>query len=88
MDAVVKRIESIVNSKVDSPHCLIELSTSEVKTMERNMIIVGGLSFMKETKKGPMISTYDDTNVDKSVHLTERSSIINGTTMTRGGTFV
>ena len=84
MDAVVKRIESIMNSKADSPHCIMELSTSEVKTMERNIIIAGGFSFMQETKKGPMISTYDDINVGKNVHLTERSSIINSTQMTRG----
>ena len=33
------------------------------------MIIVHGLSFMQETKKGPMISTYDDINVGKGASI-------------------
>ena len=75
MDAVVDCIELYMPSKVNSPHYLMELSTSEVKSLENNMITLGGLSFESKTKKGQKISTYEDVNVGKGVHLKE--SIIN-----------
>ena len=72
IDAVVDRIELYMSSKIHSPHCLMELSTSEVKSLHNNMITLRGLSFESKTKNGPKISTYEDVNVGKGVHLLER----------------
>ena len=60
MDAVVERIESVMNSKTDSPHCLMELSRSEAKILENNMITLGGLSYKIKSKKAPKTSSYKD----------------------------
>ena len=68
-----------MTSKVNSPHCLMELSTKEVKKLEYNMIILGGLAFKCKTKKGPMIATYEHIKLGKGVHLIDRVLHINGT---------
>ena len=68
-----------MSSKVHLPYCLMELSTGEVKSLHNNMITLGGLSFESKIKNGPKISTYEDVNFGKGVHLTERVSLINGT---------
>ena len=35
MAEVVERIKAIINGKADSPHCLMEMSKSEVKVLEK-----------------------------------------------------
>ena len=83
MAEVVERIKAIINGKANSPHCLMEMSKSEVKVLEKNMITLGGLSYERKSKKGPMISTYENIHFGRGVHLIERSSLINGERMKR-----
>ena len=83
MDEVIERIKAIMNSKLDSPHCLMEMSTSEVKVLEKNMITLGGLSYERTNKKGHIISTYENIHFGEGVHVIERSSLINGEQMKR-----
>ena len=83
MDEVLDHLKSYMTSKVQSPHCLMELSTSEVKCLHNNMIILEGLSFESNLKNGSNISTYENINFGKGVHLTERVSLINGTRIKR-----